>query len=81
MEEWSWFKFNNLELALGIALKFYTSLAKELQVKVRKFCGLIPKFVEVTAVMLDIFKVFDRVWDAGLLHKHSLMKFLVRHLA
>ena len=52
-----------------------------MQVKVRKFGGLIPKFVEATAVMFDIFKVFDRVWDAGLLHKHSLMKFLVRHLA
>ena len=30
IEEWSWFKFNNLALALGMALKFYTSVAKEL---------------------------------------------------
>ena len=26
-EGWSWFKFNNLGLALGIALEFYTGLA------------------------------------------------------
>ena len=25
-EEWSWFKFNNLGLALGMALKDYTSV-------------------------------------------------------
>ena len=47
-EGWSWFKFNNLELALGTNLKFYTSLAKGLKLKVRKFSGLIPTFVEVT---------------------------------
>ena len=43
-----WFKFNNLGLALGMVLKFYTSVAKGLKLKVRKFCGLIPTFVEVT---------------------------------
>ena len=43
-----WFKFNNLELALDMALKFYTSVAKVLKLKVRKFLGLIPAFVEVT---------------------------------
>ena len=47
-EEWSWFKFNNLGLALGTNLKFYTSMAKELGLKVRKRWGLIPMFVEVT---------------------------------
>ena len=46
--EWcSWFKFNNLELALGMALKFDTSVARGLKLKVRKFWGLIPTFVEV----------------------------------
>ena len=44
----SCFKYNNLRLALGIALKFYTSVRKELKLKVRKFWGLIPTFVEVT---------------------------------
>ena len=44
----SWFKFNNLRLALGTNLKFYTSLSKELKLKVRKFWGLIPTFVEIT---------------------------------
>ena len=40
-EERSWFKFNNLGLALGINLKFYTSLPKGSKLKVRKFWGLI----------------------------------------
>ena len=40
--------FNNLGLALGTNLKFYTSMAKRLKLKVRKFWGLILIFVEVT---------------------------------
>ena len=44
----SWFKFNNLRLALGKNLKFSTSMEKGLKLKVRKFWGLIPTFVEVT---------------------------------
>ena len=47
-EGWFWFKFNNLGLALGTNLKFYTSLSKGLKLKVRKFWGLIPTFAEVT---------------------------------
>ena len=43
----SWFNFNNLGLALGTNLKFYTSLSKGLKLKVRKFWGLILTFVEV----------------------------------
>ena len=34
---WSFFKFNNLGLALVMALKFYTSVAKGLKLKARKF--------------------------------------------
>ena len=49
---WSWFKFNNLGLALGTNLKFYTSVAKGLKLEVRKFWGLIPTFVEVTGEKL-----------------------------
>ena len=44
----SWFKFNNLGLALGTNLKFYTKVAKGLKQKVRKFWDLIPTFAEVT---------------------------------
>ena len=47
-EGWPWSKFNNLGLALGANLKFYSSLSKGLEQKVRKFWGLIPTFVEVT---------------------------------
>ena len=41
-------KFNNLGLALGTNLKFYTSVAKGLKLNGRKFFGLISTFVEVT---------------------------------
>ena len=44
---WSWFKFNNLGLVLGRNLQFYTSVAKRLKLKLRKFWGLIPTFVEI----------------------------------
>ena len=37
-----------MELLLGRNLKFYTSVAKGLELKVRKFWELIPPFVEVT---------------------------------
>ena len=42
------FKFTNLGLALGMALKFYTSVAKSLKLKVREFLGLNFTFVEVS---------------------------------
>ena len=51
-EECSWFKFHKFGLALGMALTFYLSVAKELNVKVRKFLGLIPTFLEVTGEKL-----------------------------
>ena len=44
---WSRLEFNNLGLALSIALKFYKMVAKELTLKVRKFLGLLPTFVDV----------------------------------
>ena len=46
-EGWSWFKFNNLGMALAMTLKFYTNVAKGLKLKVRKFWELRPAFVEV----------------------------------
>ena len=48
LKGWSWFKFNNLGLALGTSFKFYTRVAKGLKLKVTKFLGLIPTFVKVT---------------------------------
>ena len=39
-------------LALGTNLKLYTSVAKGLKLKVRKFGSLIPTFVEVTGKKL-----------------------------
>ena len=44
----SWFKVNNLGLALGMNLKFYTSMAKGLKLKARKFWRLFSTFVEVS---------------------------------
>ena len=52
LEGWSWFRFNNLGLGLGTNLIFYTSVVKVLKPNVRKFCGLIPTFVEVTGEKL-----------------------------
>ena len=46
------FKLNNLGLALGMGLKFYTSVSKGLKLKVRKFSRLICMFVEVTGEKL-----------------------------
>ena len=46
-ERWSWFKFNNLGLALGTNLESRTSVAKELKLKFRKFWGPNLTFVEV----------------------------------
>ena len=42
------FKLDNLGLALGTNLKFYTNVTEGLKLNVRKFWGLIPTFVEVT---------------------------------
>ena len=39
-------------LALGMALKFYASVAKGLKLKVREFLGQILTFVEVTGEKL-----------------------------
>ena len=41
-----------LALALGMDLKFYTSVAKELILKFNKFWGLVPTFVEITGEKL-----------------------------
>ena len=44
-EGWYWFKFNNFWLTLGMALKSYTSVAKRLKLKVRKFWRLTYTFL------------------------------------
>ena len=36
---WSWFNVNNLRLALGMTLKFYSSVAKRWKLKVKKCWG------------------------------------------
>ena len=41
-----------MDLGLGMVLKFYTSVAKVLKLKIRKFWRLIPTFVEVTGEKL-----------------------------
>ena len=48
IEGWSGFKFNNLGLTLGTNLKFYTSVEKGLNLRVRKFWRLIRMFVDIT---------------------------------
>ena len=46
------FKFINLGMTLGTNFKFYTSMAKGLKLKVRKFLGLISTFVKTTSKKL-----------------------------
>ena len=60
-EGWSWFKFNNLGLIKGMALKFYRNLAKGLKLKVRKFWRLIHTFREVTG---------EKLVGSAFLHPH-----------
>ena len=48
----AWFKFNNLGLALGMALKIYITVTKRLKLKARKFWGLVPMFVDVAGEKL-----------------------------
>ena len=48
IEGWSGFKFSNLGLTLGTNLKFYTSVEKGLNLRVRKFWRLIRMFVDIT---------------------------------
>ena len=67
-ECWSWFKFNDFGLAQGTNFKFYTIVVKRLKLKVRKFLGLGPMFVEVTEEKLvggggGVGRVFkDLIW-------------------
>ena len=66
----SWFKFNNLGLALDMSLKFYTSEAKRLRLK---FWGLTLTFAEVTGEdllgffwpppILDRVKTYYQTWS------------------
>ena len=53
-DQCSWFKFNNLVVARGMALTFYSSVAKRPKPKIEKLLGLIPKFVEVTGKKLVV---------------------------
>ena len=41
-------------MARGMALTFYSSVAKRPKPKIEKFLGLIPKFVEVTGKKLVV---------------------------
>ena len=61
-EGWSWSRLNNLGLALGTNLKFYTNVEKGLKLELRKFLGLILTFAQVffTGFLLGIL-VWSRV--------------------
>ena len=58
------FMFNNLGPVLGMALRFYTNVAKGLKLKLRKVWVLVPAFEEVTG---------DRVKSPG--HKNPRLSF------
>ena len=59
-----WFMFNNSGLLLGMALKFYSGVARRLKLKVREFWELIPTLGEVTReklVGVGLFEILNRV--------------------
>ena len=62
---WSWFKFINLGLALGMALKSITSVKKGYKLIVRMFWVLIFTFVEVTGKK----PVGGRLFDPTIMNK------------
>ena len=45
-EGWSWFNVNNFGLALGMALKFYSSVAKKIKTKSQKVLMETRKYQE-----------------------------------
>ena len=60
-------KFNNLGLAQGMALTFYTGVIKGLKLKVRNFWGGVLPTFKVTGEKL----VGDEGGEAGFLHPPS----------
>ena len=72
-ERWSWFRFNNLGLALDTNLKFCTSVAKRLKLKVRTFWGPNPTFVEVTGEKL----IGGGLFGPPILNRVNIMFFYV----
>ena len=48
----SWFKSSNFGLVVGMALKFYSIVIKELKLKIREFGGIITTFREVAGAKL-----------------------------
>ena len=69
---WSWFNVNNLGLALGTNLRFYTSVAIGLILKVKTFLGLIPTFVKVRSEKLVGGPVFFLFMVTSVLRLHEL---------
>ena len=59
-EGYSWFRFNNFGLALGMTLKISSFTGKGLRLKVRKMWRQIPTFVEYTGgkTRKDLFSPF-----------------------
>ena len=52
LKRWSWFKFNNLGLVLGVTLTIYSREAERFKLKVRKFWWPLHTFWEVKRVKL-----------------------------
>ena len=58
-----WFKFTNLRMTLGMNLKYDTSMAKGLKLKVRTILALIPAFAEVTGYLISKNVYIDKLND------------------
>ena len=61
-------KFNDLELALGMAFEILHQCRKMIKIKIQKFWGLFPKFAEVTE---------EKLVSGRRVYKNSLQKLLL----
>ena len=85
-EGWFWFKFNNLELLLGMALKIHNNLAKGLKLKVRKFWGLTLTFGDGTGEKLvgglftpSILDKVNKIFSLIIFHLFASRRHFMRH--
>ena len=53
-EGWFWFKFNNLVVALGMNLKFYTSVANRLKLLVGGDLFVLPILNRFKGKLMDL---------------------------
>ena len=62
-EGWLWFNVNNLGLALGMALTFYSSVAKRLKLKVKKCWGKLEEWLFALSPLIPSLIALKIIWQ------------------